>query len=68
MENFSPAKAKVGSGPSTIIDRVIPNVSTDYHDPESHTIPILARPVQALTVTQLFQLMIVAIPQKSCLS
>ena len=63
MENFSPAKVKVESGPSTIIDRVIPNVSTDYHDPESRTIPILARPVQALTATQLFQLMIGAIPQ-----
>ena len=49
--------------PLEIIERVIPHVteSGDYHDVE-RSIPVLARPLRGLSVTQLFTLMIGTIP------
>ena len=60
IENFSPIKAKTNPGPSSLIDRIIPDVCRDdFHNPGS---PILARPSQGLSVLQLFQLIIGLVP------
>ena len=52
------------SDPLEIIKQVIPHVteSGDNHDAGERSIPVLARPLQGLTVTQLFTLMIGAVP------
>ena len=45
------------------IKQLIPNVSNDdYHDPTTRRVPVLARPLQGLSVTQLFTLMIGTVP------
>ena len=52
---FSPIKAN----PIQILKRVIPNVrNVDYLDWQSKTLPIIARPLQGLSVLQLFTLMV----------
>ena len=60
VEKFSPIKAKAAV---SSIERAIPNACVDeYHDKDTHTIPIMARPVNGLSVKQLFQLMIGEVP------
>ena len=50
--------------PLEIIKQLIPHViEEDYHDPAERSIPVLARPLQGLTVRQLFTLMIGTIPE-----
>ncbi len=73
---FSPVKPKLGTSPnssnssnsefdpSEIIRQIIPNVRDhDYYDSETQTLPILARPLHGLTVSQLFTLMIGTVPR-----
>ena len=69
---FSPVKAKTSSkyessgsecDLSDIVRQIVPNVSDDYHDPVTKTLPVLARPLQGLSVNQLFTLMIGTVPQ-----
>ena len=41
----------------------MPNMcDEDYQDPETHKVPILARPTHGFSVTQLFQLIVGIIP------
>ena len=66
--SFSPVKPKIKcdpspKNPSEIIKQVIPNVDDDdYHDPATRCVPVLARPVQGLSVNQLFTLMVGTVP------
>ena len=47
----------------TVIKQVIPNVDDDdYHDPATQCVPVLARPVQGLSVNQLFTLRVGTVP------
>ena len=63
VETFSPIKASAASSNSILL---IPDIcDEDYHDPETGKLPILARPSQGLSVTQLFQLMVGTVPEKS---
>ena len=48
---------------SDIVRQIVPNVSDDYHDPVTKTLPVLARPLQGLSVNQLFTLMFGTVPQ-----
>ena len=63
METFPPIKASAVTSNSILH---IPNIcDEDYHNPETRKIPILARPLQGLSVTQLFHLMKGTVPDKS---
>ena len=60
---FSPVKPKIEESPIDVLKQVISNVKEDdYHDTASKCVPVLARPVQGLNVTQLFTLMLGKIP------
>ena len=62
---LSPIKAKATTteDPCQVIKKLIPNMTDDdYHDPATKSIPVLARPLQGLSVTQLFMLMIGTVP------
>ena len=62
---LSPVKAKATTteDPSQVIKQLISNVNDDdYHDPATRSVPVLARPLQGLSVTQLFTLMIGTVP------
>ena len=63
VETFCPIKASAAASNSAL---QIPNTcDEDNHDPETRKIPILARPLQGLSVTQPFQLMVGIVPGKS---
>ena len=62
---LSPVKAKVipTEDPSEVIKQLIPNITNDnYHDPARRSVPVLAHPLQGLSVAQLFTLMIGTVP------
>ena len=60
---FSPVKPKIEESPVEALKQIIPNVNEDdYHDATARCIPVLARPLQGLNVTQLFTLMLGKIP------
>ena len=66
---LSPVKAKTTvehdkqKNLSEIIKQLIHNVNDDdYHDPTTKSLPVLARPSQGLSVTQLFTLMVGTVP------
>lgn len=42
-KGFSPVKAKTETKPIDILKRVIPDFCEDYYDPETRTLPVLAR-------------------------
>ena len=56
--------SSISDDPLEIVKRIIPHVteSDDYHDVAERNVPVLARPLQGLTVTQLFTLMIGTMP------
>ena len=59
---WPPSKAKCDD-PINVIKQVIPNVKdNDYHDTENIYVPIIVRPMQGLSVDQLFTLMIGTLP------
>ena len=60
---FSPVKPKIEESPIDVLKQVISNVKEDdYHDTAAKCVPVLARPLQGLNVTQLFTLMLGKIP------
>ena len=58
-KGFSPVKPKTETKQ---IKKVIPDYCEDYYDPESSTLPILARATEGLGVTRLLTLMIGSVP------
>ena len=52
-EIFSPFKAKIEAKPIDVLKQVIPDFCEEYHNPETHTLPVLARPIEGLGVIQL---------------
>ena len=68
---LSPVKAKTTvehdkqKNPSENIKQLIHIVNDDdYHDSTANSLPVLARPSQGISVTQLFTLMVGTVPAK----
>ena len=63
--NFSPVKAKSEMTLTDKIRGLFPDMcENDFHDPDMHSLPILARQPSGLMVTQLFNLMVGTIPEE----